>query len=171
MFAPSYVSEVLLRMQQTLSIESLAGHPLDALVNVGSLLQQPVGTTMVCRIEEMLPSKQSPLVTGVVIFTHTSRGMTVSGTGTAGVILTCMRCLEEYCEYLSFTIEEELHPEPGFADRRGADGFETLGEVRISRNHTLDLGEIIRQHIVLHVPFKPLCRTDCPGLEEMHPDG
>ncbi len=158
-------------MQRTLSAESLAGHPLDALVNVSSLLQQPVGTAVTCRIEEMLRSTEPPLVTGAVTLTHTSRGMTVSGAGTANVILTCMRCLDEYCEHLVFTIEEELHPEPGFADRRGADGFETLGEVRISRNHTLDLGEIIRQHIVLHVPFKPLCRTDCPGLEEMHPDG
>jgi len=137
---------------------------------VSALLQQPVGTSLVCRIEELLPDAQSTLVSGTVMFTHTSRGMTVSGEGTADVMLTCMRCLDEYCQHVHFIIEEELHPEPGFAQRRGADGFEALGEVCIRPDHTLDLGEIMRQHIVLHLPVKPLCRTDCPGLKELHPD-
>ncbi len=154
-----------------LSLDSLAGTPLTARFNVSALLQQPVGTSMNCRIEEMLPVAQSTLVSGTIMLTHTSRGMTVCGGGTADVTLTCMRCLDEYCEHVHFTIEEELHPEPGFAHRRGTDGFEVADEVCIGPNHTLDLGEIMRQHIVLHLPLKPLCRTDCPGLEEMHPNG
>ena len=153
-----------------LSMESLSGSPLDIRFNVSALLQQPVGTTLTCRIEDLLNSRQCGLVSGTVSFTHTSRGLTVSGSGSADVSLECMRCLDQYCEYVRFTIEEELHPEPGFAHRRGADGFEECGEVRIAPDHTLDLGEIIRQHIVLHLPLKPLCRTDCPGLEERGPD-
>lgn len=153
-----------------LSMESLSGSPLDIRFNVSALLQQPVGTTLTCRIEDLLNSRQCGFVSGTVSFTHTSRGLTVSGSGSADVSLECMRCLDQYCEYVRFTIEEELHPEPGFAHRRGADGFEECGEVRIAPDHTLDLGEIIRQHIVLHLPLKPLCRTDCPGLEERGPD-
>jgi uncharacterized protein len=153
-----------------LSFESLCGNPLDIRFNVSALLHQPVGTSMVCRIEELLPSAQDGLVSGSVTFTHTSRGLTVFGDGFADVRLTCMRCLDDYCEHVHFAIEEELHPEPGFADRRGSDGFEECGEVRIQHDHTLDLGELIRQHIVLHLPLKPLCRTDCPGLKEIGPD-
>jgi len=153
-----------------LSMESLAGNPLDIRFNVGALLQQPVGTGMVCHIEDMLPGAQAGLVSGTMTLTHTSRGLTVAGDGTADVMLMCIRCLNDYCEHVHFTIEEELHPEPGFAHRRGADGFEECGEVRIQPDHTLDLGEIIRQYIVLHLPLKPLCRTDCPGLEEIGPD-
>ena len=153
-----------------LSMESLSGNPLNIRFNVSALLQQPVGTSMTCRIEDMLNVTQSGLVSGSMTLTHTSRGLTVCGEGTADVTLVCMRCLDEYCEHVHFAIEEELHPEPGFAHRRGADGFEEFGEVRIQPDHTLDLGEIIRQHIVLHLPLKPLCRTDCPGLEERGPD-
>lgn len=151
-------------------MESLSGSPLDIRLNVSALLQQPVGTHLTCRIEDMLPAAPSPLVSGAVMLTHTSRGITVSGEGSADVTLECIRCLDAFCGHVHFVIEEELHPEPGFAHRRGADGFEECGEVRIQPDHTLDLGEIIRQYIVLHLPLKPLCRTDCPGLEEIRPD-
>ncbi len=153
-----------------LSMEALSASPLDIRLNVSALLQQPVGTHMVCHIEDLLSGDQKGLVSGTITFTHTSRGVTLSGNGDADVTMECIRCLESYCEHVHFTIEEELHPEPGFAHRRGTDGFEECGEVRIQPDHTLDLGEIIRQYIVLHLPVKPLCRTDCPGLEEMHPD-
>lgn len=154
-----------------LSMESLVGSPLTARYNVSALLQQPVGTSECYRIEDMLPDSQSTLVTGTLVLTHTSRGVTVAGEGTADVMLMCMRCLDEYCDHVHFAIEEELHPEPGFAHRRGTDGFEVDDEVHISPTRVLDLGEIMRQHIVLHLPLKPLCRTNCPGLEELHPNG
>ena len=65
---------------------------------------------------------------------------------------------------------EQVHPDPHFAHRRGAEGFEEEDDVSILADNTLDLGEIIRQHIVLHLPLKPLCRPDCPGIEENNPD-
>lgn len=151
-------------------MESLCGSPLDIRLNLSTLLQQPVGTHTVYHIEDLLPATPAPLVSGTVTLTHTSRGIAVSGHGVADVMLECIRCLDSYCEHVHFVIEEEVHPEPGFAHRRGADGFEECGEVRIQPDHSLDLGEIIRQYIVLHLPLKPLCRTDCPGLEEIRPD-
>jgi len=153
-----------------LSLETLSGSPLDLVFNVSALLHQPVGTSILCHIEDLLPESQSGFVAGEITLTHTNRGLTVFGEGVADVMLTCIRCIEEYHQHVPFTIEEEFHPEPGFVQRRGADGFEDDGEVRLQADHTLDLGEIIRQHILLHLPLKPLCRTDCPGLEEIGPD-
>ena len=109
-------------------------------------------------------------MSGTVRLTQTGRGIVVSGEGVADVTLTCMRCLDEFYEHIAFTIEEQVHPEPHFAHRRGAAGFEDDDEVHIGDDNVLDLGEILRQHIVLHLPLKPLCRADCPGLEEMSPD-
>src|SRR5918912_1593773 len=34
----------------------------------------------------------------------------------------------------------------------------------IDANHTLDLGEAIRQHVLMAAPLQPLCRPDCCGL-------
>lgn len=153
-----------------LSLESLKGSPLSAKFNVSALLQQPVGKTLVLPISSLLGHGQEGLVSGTVRLTHTGRGVAMSGSGEADVALTCMRCLDEFCEHVAFTIEEQVHPEPHFAHRRGAAGFEDDDEVHISDDNTLDLGEILRQHIVLHLPLKPLCRADCPGLEEISPD-
>jgi len=153
-----------------LTLESLSGDPLDAHFNVSALLQQPVGTALVYPMSTLLGRDQESLVSGTIRLIHTGRGVALSGEGAADVMLTCMRCLDEYCEHVTFTIEEQVHPEPRFALRRGAVGFEEDDEVHIGTDNTLDLGEILRQHIVLHLPLKPLCRADCPGLEEIGPD-
>jgi len=154
-----------------LSLESLSGNPLHIRYNVGAVLQERVGTIHEETIESLLKKDETSLVTGVVRMTHTSRGVAIEGEGDADVLMTCMRCLNDYVEHVHFTIEEQVHPEPGYAHRRGAEGFEENDDVRIKGDGSLDLGEIIRQHIVLHLPLKPLCRTDCPGIEEIAPDG
>ena len=154
-----------------LSLESLSGDPIHLRFNVGSILREHVGSTYEHSIESLLKPEDASLVSGTIRLTHTSRGVAVGGEGDADVLMMCMRCLNEYVEHVHFAIEEQVHPEPGYAHRRGAEGFEEDDDVRIMGDGSLDLGEIIRQHIVLHLPLKPLCRTDCPGIEEIAPDG
>ncbi len=153
-----------------LSYESLSGNPLRCSYNLSSLLQQRVGTTVECDIETLVETGSPGSVTGTIRLTHTGRGVAISGEGIAYVRTTCTRCLCEYCENVHFSIDEQVHPEPHFARRRGAQGFEEEDEVSIGPDNTLDLGEIIRQHIVLHLPLKALCRWDCPGIQEIHPN-
>ncbi|MBN1856231.1 MAG: DUF177 domain-containing protein [Dehalococcoidia bacterium] len=154
-----------------LTAESLSGDPIQARYSVGSLLQQPVGTQVTHDIADILTREQSSLVSGHITFTHTNRGIALSGEGEADVRMMCMRCLDEFAAQVAFTIEEQVHPDPRYAHRRGAEGFEEDDEPGIREDNTLDLGEIIRQHIVLHLPIKPLCRRDCPGIKELNPDG
>ncbi len=142
-------------------MESLSGNPLDLRFNVGALLQQPVGTSMKCRIEDMLKPAQASLVSGELTLTHTSRGLTVFGEGTADVCLECIRCLDNYCEHVDFVIEEELHPDPGFAHRRGADGFEECGEVQ-------DLDLITTLELRRDNTDTTICF--CPAPETVMPD-
>jgi uncharacterized protein len=153
-----------------MSCESLSGSPVRCRFNLSSLLQQPVGSSVDCTIEDLVQTESPDSVSGTIHLTHTSRGVALSGEGVARVCTPCMRCLQEYCEDVHFVIEEQVHPDPHFAHRRGAEGFEEEDDVSIRADNTLDLGEIIRQHIVLHLPLKPLCRPDCPGIEEIHPD-
>ncbi len=154
-----------------LTPDSLAGNPIQALFNVSALFQQPVGTSVTCPIDSILAEGQSSLVTGSVNLTHTGRGIALTGEGEANVVMECTRCLRQFDARVHFKIEEQVHPDPRYAHRRGADGFEEDGEVRIGPDNSLDLGEIIRQHIVLHLPMRPLCRADCPGIREIDLDG
>ena len=154
-----------------LTYESLAGNPIQAIFNVSSLLQQPVGSSLIYRMDSILAEGREPLVTGSVNLTHTGRGIALTGEGEADVDMECIRCLRRFCAHIHFRIEEQVHPDPHYAHRKGTEGFEEDGEVRIRPDNTLDLGEIIRQHMVLHLPMKPLCRVDCPGIEEIDSDG
>ena len=154
-----------------LTPDSLAGNPIQARFNVSALLQQPVGSGVTYLMDSILAEGQEPLVTGGINLTHTARGIALAGKGEANVSMVCIRCLRQFCVPVHFRIEEQVHPDPHYAHRRGAEGFEEDGEVRIRPDNTLDLGEIIRQHIVLHLPMKPLCRLDCPGIEEINSDG
>ena len=153
-----------------LSHESLSGNPVRCRYNLSSLLQQAVGTTVERAIQDVVETQPADSVTGIIRLTHTNRGIAVSGEGVAYVSTECIRCLSQYCEHVNFRIEEQVHPEPHFAHRRGSEGFEEEGDVSIRPDNTLDLGEIIRQHIVLHLPLKLLCRSDCPGIEEINSD-
>jgi uncharacterized protein len=38
--------------------------------------------------------------------------------------------------------------------------------LRIGPDYMLDLGEVLRQELVLHTPIQPICSPDCPGLCE-----
>ena len=35
---------------------------------------------------------------------------------------------------------------------------------RTIHNHYMDLGELIREYLVMEVPYAPVCKEDCKGL-------
>jgi uncharacterized protein len=36
----------------------------------------------------------------------------------------------------------------------------------IDDRNIVDLGELMRQYVLLNLPMKPLCRRNCPGIKE-----
>jgi uncharacterized protein len=64
---------------------------------------------------------------------------------------------------MSFAAEEEFLP---ISDDSALSSPEQSGEFTIDDNNILDLGELIRQYVLLNLPMKPLCRPDCPGMKE-----
>ena len=83
-------------------------------------------------------------------------------TGTARAVLTgeCVRCLEElsretaadFCELFVYDGED--------AEAESAED----GETSRLEGDLLDLEPVLRDAVVLALPFQPLCREDCPGL-------
>lgn len=73
---------------------------------------------------------------------------------------TCDRCLDEYEHDLS------THFEIVYITQEGAERARTEEEVQyISPDHSiLDLGEDVRQFLILAIPQKLLCKEDCRGL-------
>lgn len=82
-------------------------------------------------------------------------GVLVTGTAVVRLRGTCARCLEE----ISTTEEvdlQELYCYPG-KELDDAEALRIEGEL-------IDLEPVLRDAVVLDLPFTPLCRPDCAGL-------
>lgn len=88
----------------------------------------------------------------------------LTGTVETEAELECARCLKTYRVPLTVTLAEEYSKKPAAVTARKGKEIE-LGEkdfvYPIEKDNILDLGETIRQNLLLALPFKPLCRPDC----------
>ena len=82
-------------------------------------------------------------------------GVLVTGTATVELRGECVRCLGEVSEQLEVDVQELfVHPE---SDATEEEASRLEGDL-------LDLEPLLRDGVVLDLPFQPLCREDCQGL-------
>jgi uncharacterized protein len=146
-----------------------ASHALQ--FNVAQLLKQPTGSRRVYDIDTGdVPALNDELrlsapLRGRVQFVRIGHGILVTGKLESAVELECTRCLSECVEETEFEIEEEFHPthdvESGAQLAQEPDQDQAT---LIDEQHILDLGEVVRQNLVLSLPPSPVCRADCQGL-------
>jgi DUF177 domain-containing protein len=84
-------------------------------------------------------------------------GVLVTGTAHAGLEGECVRCLEPITDELEGQIQE-LFVYDDHAISEEDD------EVSKLEDDLLDLEPLLRDAVVLALPFQPLCQDDCPGL-------
>ena len=84
-------------------------------------------------------------------------GVLVTGTATADLEGECARCLEPIEDSITVDFQELYLYEP-------ADGDDEDDDVSRLEGDLLDLEPVLRDAVVLALPFQPLCRDDCPGL-------
>jgi len=82
-------------------------------------------------------------------------GVLVSGTASVQVRGECVRCLGEVSDQLEVDIQE-LYVYPG------VEHYDELAS-RLEGD-LIDLEPLLRDEVVLDLPFQPLCRDDCLGL-------
>jgi len=85
-------------------------------------------------------------------------GVLVTGTADASLAGECARCLEPITDEITVDLQElyvyEDHALPGGED----------DEVSMLQDDLVDLEPLLRDAVVLALPFQPLCEEDCPGL-------
>lgn len=86
-------------------------------------------------------------------------GVLVTGTAEAGVAGQCVRCLEELTDQVVIDFQE-LYVYPG----NEPDEADDEDEVSRLQGELLDLEPVLRDSVVLELPFQPLCTDDCRGL-------
>jgi uncharacterized protein len=140
--------------------------PLNALINVASLLKEPVGSSQSHDISGTIGEEVEGFVEGKAKVIHTSRGVLVQCELNGKVRLVCSRCLDPFLCPISFTAEEEYIHISDVSGNGILSSPEQSEEFTIDDRNMLDLGELIRQYVLLNLPMKPLCRFDCPGMKE-----
>ena len=85
-------------------------------------------------------------------------GVLVTGTATAVLDGECARCLEPIAEETEVTFQELF-----VYDDRDYSSEEDDG-VSMLEGDLVDLEPLLRDAVVLALPFQPLCMDDCPGL-------
>jgi uncharacterized protein len=88
-------------------------------------------------------------------------GVLVTGEARAALDGECVRCLEPIEDDVEVTFQELYL----YDDTRDAASVEE-GEADVSTldGDLLDLEPVLRDAVVLALPFQPLCQDDCPGL-------
>jgi uncharacterized protein len=82
-------------------------------------------------------------------------GVLASGTARAQLAGECVRCLEAIEQPLDVEFQE-LYAYPD-SDAEDDEASRLEGDL-------LDLEPVVRDVVVLALPFQPVCRADCPGL-------
>lgn len=88
----------------------------------------------------------------------------IEGSFTISVTLKCSRCLKEFSSPLDVTFRDEYNPagELEHEDEQQLTGTEL--DVGFYSNDEIDISELIKEQVLLAVPMKPLCKSDCQGI-------
>ena len=145
--------------------------------NVAQLLKEAVGATrsatVVADVYRLAPelaetvsaeSAEQPELTGRVRLMRTGEGILVQGDLSAELTLLCSRCLEPVVVPLDVELEEIFMPTLDIVTGQAITPEEEDRALWIDEHHILDLGEVLRQDVLVAAPMHPLCQDDCRGL-------
>jgi len=105
-------------------------------------------------------------IEGEVTLTNTGAALGLRGTASTIRRLECARCLSP----VDVPVTAELAEEFNLITSRNAFHQEEVQAVdddapaAVISGNVLDLGDLLRQDLLLAAPLQPLCREECPGL-------
>lgn len=95
---------------------------------------------------------------------RTGRKVIVEGLIKAGVSLRCGRCLKEFVHPLAIDFLDEYNPAE---ERDQLNDHELTGDemaLGTYEDDEIDLTEAVKEQVILAIPMKPLCSSDCKGI-------
>lgn len=140
--------------------------------NVAGLLKAHTGETRVVPLEAW-PELGEPdvrllqPVRGDLRLTRDHAGILVLGRLTTRLRVPCARCLAPAESDVVVELAEHFRPTlflPGGPPVEAELADLADAATAIDAHHQVDVGEVLRQALLLAVPVHPLCRADCRGL-------
>jgi len=152
-------------LSRAIQVTTLAGTPMR--INVLNELRQPVGTATVFDLAEpaiRLEDIDISSLSGALTLVRTNRGLLATLKASAIASENCARCLIPTDCAVPIEFEEEFIPVLDASTARRIRVSNSDDGFRIGPDFMLDLGESLRQYMLMLEPQKPLCRPDCVGL-------
>ncbi len=156
----------------------------DTRLNVAALLQEPVGNTrdITVALSQMALADDLTAwdIRAIARLTRLVGGILVTATVAATVPLQCVTCLADFDQQIGEQFSEPFRQIVDVRTGAALPPSEPEGEIdedepgfTIDESHELDLGEALRQWIVLAIPMQPRCGPNCPGplLRSTEPEG
>jgi uncharacterized protein len=152
---------------------------MDLEFNVAQLMKDPVGASRTYQFDEptlllseAINEADKELVAynvrGRAKVTRLNGRLRAEGGVQAGVVLRCSRCLEDFTLPVQSTFDEiflqTYDVNSGLPIRHEPGQEEDPDQLTIDHNHLLNLGELVRQTILVSLPLQPLHDEDCLGL-------
>ena len=132
----------------------LLGRRAGAMTTVQTSVPAPAGLgTDVIGVPEGAPVELDLRLEAVV------EGVLVTGTADLEAVGECVRCLREVRVPVEVDVQE-LFVHDGSAEA----GYDEDDEVSLLVGDYVDLQPVLRDDVVLDLPFQPLCTPDCSGL-------
>ncbi len=137
------------------------------LINVSTLLLEPVGSSREYRAEhELVAVPEAGFqrdVDGDVRLIRSERGVLVMAELSEQVEFECARCLKPFTTTVPLVFDEEyVAPDDPHVQEPGREP--DPDDFLIDEHRHLDLSEAVRQYEQSALPLVPLCREDCAGL-------
>jgi uncharacterized protein len=131
-------------------------------IDVRSLVDNP-GTSERVHVNEIVAGLHTELVDvsedlplhGELLLEGVAEGVCVSGTVAGRMVMRCARCLKEFDQDFDVRMDELFVRHAGPEDDYG-----------LADDLCLDPEPMVRDAVVLAMPFSPLCKPDCLGLCE-----
>jgi len=132
-------------------------------IDVRDLVEHP-GISRSVRVDEPVEGLELELsavpedapIEGGFLLESVVEGILVSGQLRGSMRLSCARCLKQFDRPFDLEVNEVFAPEVGAEDE----------EYPLAPEGAIDLEPMVRDAVMLAMPFSPLCRPDCAGLCE-----
>lgn len=87
----------------------------------------------------------------------------VQGVLRADVDLVCSRCLKNIRKSLEIPLNASFHPMPQLGTERHELKKDEM-DLDFYKGDEIDLGDLLKEQVLLHMEIKPLCDENCRGL-------
>ena len=136
--------------------------------SVSQLLQEPTGASRRYELDDPQLTVDETLrvhpVKGQVRLTRTPKGVLANVEMRGNIDLECSRCLTQYQQPLALKFSEEYYQTYDVTTGARLPEPDEEEVFLIDEAHKLDLGDSMREYVLLNLPAAGRCREDCKGL-------